>query len=40
MGGARSTHARDEKRIQNFGRKPEGKNPSKDLGVDGRIILE
>jgi len=32
MGGACSTHGRDEKLIQNFGRKPEH--------VDGRIILE
>jgi len=27
MGGARSTHGRDEKCIQNLGRKPEGKRP-------------
>jgi len=27
MGGACSTHGRDEKRIQTFGRKPEGKRP-------------
>jgi hypothetical protein len=40
MSGACSTHGRDEKCIQNLVGKPEGKNSSKDLGVDGSTILE
>jgi hypothetical protein len=40
MGGACSTHGPDERCIQNFSRKTEGKGHSEDLGVDGRIILE
>jgi hypothetical protein len=35
------THRRDEKCVQNFGRKKlKGRDHSEDLGVDGRIILE
>jgi hypothetical protein len=40
MGGACSTHGRDEKTYQNFIRKPEGKGTLGHLGVDGRITLE
>jgi len=40
MGKAYSTNGRDEKCIQNFCRKPEGKNHSENLGVDGKMILE
>jgi hypothetical protein len=41
MRWACSTHGRDEKCIQNFGRKnPKGRDNSKDVGVDGRIILK
>jgi hypothetical protein len=39
MGGACSTHGKDEKYKILVG-KPEGKNNSKNLGVDGKIILE
>jgi hypothetical protein len=35
-----STHRRDGKFIQNFGRKNRGENHSEDLGVDGRKIEE
>jgi hypothetical protein len=40
MSGSRSTHGRDEKCVQYFFEKPEGKRHSEDLGVDGRIMLE
>jgi hypothetical protein len=35
-----STHGRDEKCVHNISRKPEGKNHSEELVVDGKIILE
>jgi hypothetical protein len=38
MGEACSTDVCDEKSVQQFGRKPEGKKHSEDLGVDGRLI--
>jgi hypothetical protein len=40
MGGTYSTHEKNEKYIQNFIGKSEGKNHSEDLGVDGKKILE
>jgi hypothetical protein len=40
MGGARSTHGRDEKCIQNLGRKPEGKRPLGRPRHRWKIILE
>jgi hypothetical protein len=40
MGGAYSTHGRDEKCIQNFGWKMKGGDHSEGLGIIGRIILE
>jgi hypothetical protein len=40
MGDACSTHGIDEKCIHNFGLKPQEKDYSEDLGVDGKIILE
>jgi hypothetical protein len=41
MGGACSTHERDEKLIQNFGWKNlQGRDNPEDLGVDVKIILE
>jgi hypothetical protein len=40
IGGTCSMHGRDEKCIQNFHRKPEGKRTLGRLRVDGRIILE
>jgi len=40
MGEACSTHGRDEKRVQNCGRKSLRENNKKSLGVDERIILE
>jgi hypothetical protein len=39
MGGEYSTHGRDEKCIQNLGRKPEGKRPLGKIYVDGKTIL-
>jgi hypothetical protein len=36
MGGACSTHLKDEKCLQNI----EGKRPFEDLEVDGKILLE
>jgi hypothetical protein len=40
MGGTCSTHGRDTKCEQNFGReKSNGKDHPKDLGIDGKIIL-
>jgi hypothetical protein len=36
MGGACSTHRRDEKCVQN----PKGREHSEDIGIDGRIVLE
>jgi len=38
VSGTGSTHGRGEKCIQNFGWKT-WKNPSEDLGVDGRIVF-
>jgi hypothetical protein len=38
--GPCSTHRRDEKFIQNFHRKSEGKNQLEEINVDGRTILE
>jgi len=42
MGATCVTQGRDEKCVQNFGRKSEGKNYLKDLriGLYGRIILD
>jgi hypothetical protein len=41
MGGACSTHRRDENCIQNFlSGNLKGRDHSEDLGVDERIILE
>jgi hypothetical protein len=40
MGGVCSTHERDEKCVQNLGRKPEGRDHSEYLGVSEKIILE
>jgi len=40
MGGACSTHERDEKCIKNVGENQKGRNNSEDLCVDGRIILK
>jgi len=39
MGGACSTHARDEKCVQNFGQS-KGIDHLEDLGVDRNIILQ
>jgi len=40
VSGASSTHGKDEKCIQSFGRKNlKGRESSEDPGVDGRIIL-
>jgi hypothetical protein len=38
MGGECGTHGRNEKWINNFGRKTWREENSEDLGVDGRII--
>jgi len=41
MGGGCSTHGSDERSVQNFCRKREGKKDHpENLGVDGKIILE
>jgi hypothetical protein len=40
MGRSYSTCGRNGKRLQNFGRKLEGKNHFEELGKDGRIILK
>jgi hypothetical protein len=40
MGGAHSTHRRDEKCIKNLVRKPEGEDNLEDLDMDGRVILQ
>ena len=39
MSGACSAYGGEERRIQSFGGKPEGKNHLGDPGVDGRITL-
>jgi hypothetical protein len=41
VGGACSTHGRDEKYITKFlSENPKGRDHSEDLGVDGRSILK
>jgi hypothetical protein len=41
MGGKCSTHEKDEKHIQNFGRKNmKGRDHSEDVVEDARIILK
>jgi hypothetical protein len=40
MDGAYSTRGRDEKCIQNCGRKPEGRDHSEVLRVVGKLILK
>jgi hypothetical protein len=39
MGRESNMQGRDEKRIQNFSQKPEGKRSLRDLCMDRRIIL-
>jgi hypothetical protein len=39
MGGTCNTHGRDEKCIQDFGRKTERENHQEDLDVDVKVIL-
>jgi hypothetical protein len=39
MGGACSTHGRDEKCVYNFDRKNvNGRNHSEDLGINGKVL--
>jgi hypothetical protein len=40
MGGAYSTHERDEKFIQNFGQNLKARDHLEEIDIDGKIILK